>query len=144
MPVQIGSASPAQIPAVLTFWREAAEVASSTDDLPGLTALCAHDPGALLVATDGDLIVGSLIASWDGWRAGLYRLAVLPSHRRRGVGRALVAEGESRLRRRGARRINLFAVESHQGAVTFWNSLGYHHNADDERFVRDLLEPPPT
>ena len=40
---------------------------------------------------------GTVIASWDGWRGAMYRLAVLPSLRRRGIAAALVDEGERRL-----------------------------------------------
>jgi ribosomal protein S18 acetylase RimI-like enzyme len=138
MPASIGSASPGQFPDILSFWRVATIVPSSTDDLRGLEVLYAHDPDAIVVATEEGAIVGTIIAAWDGWRAGMYRVAVRPSHRGRGIGRALVAEGEARLRRRGARRVSLFAVEAHQGAVSFWHALGYRPDHDDLRFVRDL------
>jgi ribosomal protein S18 acetylase RimI-like enzyme len=57
------------------------------------------------VAELGGEIVGTLIAAFDGWRGGMYRLAVEPSGRRRGFGRALISEGERRLRAAGARRV---------------------------------------
>jgi ribosomal protein S18 acetylase RimI-like enzyme len=141
MPIAIASASPAQFQLILSFWDEATEVHSSTDDIDGLTSLWGHDPDALIVATEDDAIVGTLIAAWDGWRAGFYRLAVRPSHRRLGLGRALVTEGESRLRRRGARRISLFAVEAHRGAMAFWSALEYQPDPDELRFVRNLKVP---
>jgi predicted MFS family arabinose efflux permease len=34
------------------------------------------DPEALLVAEVDGVVVGSLIAAWDGWRGSFYRLAV--------------------------------------------------------------------
>ncbi|HWE66182.1 MAG TPA: GNAT family N-acetyltransferase [Acidimicrobiales bacterium] len=140
MAVEIEPAVPAQFPAVLSFWAAATEVASSTDDLDGLTALWQRDPEALLVAIADGVIVGSLIAAWDGWRAGFYRLAVDPAHRRQGVGRALVAEGESRLGRRGARRVSLFAITPHERAVGFWRALGYDPDPLELRFVKDLTQ----
>jgi ribosomal protein S18 acetylase RimI-like enzyme len=141
MPVAMTTAAPSDFPAVLSFWRQATEMASSTDDLDGLTVLHAHDPDALVLAVDNGEIIGTLIAAWDGWRAGFYRLAVLPERRGEGVGRALVAEGEARVHRHGARRISLFAVEAHEGAVAFWRSIGYRPDPDDLRFVNDLLPP---
>ena len=58
-----------------------------------------HAPGSLLVAEEGGEVVGVLIAAWDGWRGGMYRLAVRPERRRRGIGRLLVEAGEAHLRR---------------------------------------------
>jgi ribosomal protein S18 acetylase RimI-like enzyme len=138
--VSIGSATPAQFAAILEFWAEATEVPSSTDDLDGLSTLHKRDPDALLVATDGGAVVGTLIAAWDGWRAAFYRMAVRPDRRRLGIGRALVAEGEARLRRRGARRLSLYAVASHRPAMEFWLSLGYRPDPEEMRLVRNLTD----
>jgi len=136
--VVIGRASPAQFPLVLSFWRSATEIASSTDDIEGLDALWRHDPESIILATDGDEVVGTLIAAWDGWRAGFYRLAVHPDHRQLGLGRRMINEGEARLRALGARRLSLFAVEAHEAAMAFWPSVGYQRDPDDVRFVRNL------
>jgi ribosomal protein S18 acetylase RimI-like enzyme len=138
VPITIGSATPAHFPGLLAFWLEASAVPSSTDDLEGLRALHARDPDALIVATDKADIVGSLIVGWDGWRGAFYRLAVHPNHRRAGLGRALVTEGEARLGRRGVRRISLFAVGSHEPALAFWEALGYQLDAGHVRFARNL------
>ena len=142
MPITIGPTTPSQFPDILAFWHRATEVPSSTDDLPGLHELFGRDPEALLVAVDHDEIVGTMIATWDGWRAGFYRLGVLPDRRHQGIGRRLVEAGEERCRGLGARRISLFAVEAHEGAVGFWLALGYRRDVDDIRFTRDLLPPP--
>ena len=37
-----------------------------------------------------DRVVGTVIAGWDGWRAHLYRLAVAPDLRGRGIARQLL------------------------------------------------------
>src|SRR5579863_5817665 len=87
--------------AVLLLWAEADAEPTRTDDVTSLQRLIAHDPAALIVADDGRL-VGSVIAGWDGWRGSVYRLVVAPSHRRRGLGRGLLAEAESRLSAAGA------------------------------------------
>ena len=84
---------------ILTFWSEATSEPSSTDDADGIGALLDRAPGALVVAIDNGAIVGTVIAGWDGWRGALYRLAVAPAHRRRGIASALVNEAERHLRR---------------------------------------------
>ena len=144
MSIVLGPAVPEQFTEVLSFWRAATEVASSTDDVAGLTALRQHDPDALIVATDDGVIVGTVIAAWDGWRAAFYRLAVAPSHRRLGLGRALVEAGEAKVRTNGARRLSLYAVELHPGAMAFWDAAGYQRDWQDVRFVRNLAPPAPS
>jgi ribosomal protein S18 acetylase RimI-like enzyme len=126
------------VPAVLLFWRHATSVASSTDDPGGVHALLARDPEALLVAELDGRVVGTLIVGWDGWRAGLYRLAVDPSLRRRGIGGSLVREAERRLLDIGARRVAAVVIGEHDHAVGFWRAMGYEHDARVGRFVRDL------
>jgi ribosomal protein S18 acetylase RimI-like enzyme len=135
---EIHSAGSEELLEILSFWRRATEVASSTDDLEALTLLARRDPEALLVAVDDGAIVGTVIATWDGWRGAFYRLAVDPEQRGRGIGRALVAEGEARMRRRGCRRVSLYAMTEHAGAVAFWKAVGYQPDPDETRFAANL------
>jgi GNAT superfamily N-acetyltransferase len=96
--LSIRSGTDDDIPDVLRLWRDAGTAPSATDDRDGLSVLLATDPDALLVAQSEGLIVGALIASFDGWRGNMYRLAVLPTYRRHGTARSLALEGERRLR----------------------------------------------
>jgi ribosomal protein S18 acetylase RimI-like enzyme len=126
------------IPEILTFWTGAAAEPSSTDDADGVGALLERSPGSLIVAVDGDVIVGTVIAGWDGWRGALYRLAVAPSHRRRGIATALVAEAEQRLHHQGVRRMHLIvSTAGGPAAVDFWCSARYEPT-DQLRMVKDL------
>jgi ribosomal protein S18 acetylase RimI-like enzyme len=122
---------------VLEFWRQATTVASSTDDLDGIETLLEFDADALVVARDGAAVVGSLITGWDGWRASMYRLAVAPAYRRRGIARQLVAAGEARLRALGARRLHIIVQEREEPARGFWQAVGYQPTAQ-LRFVKTL------
>lgn len=100
--------------------------------------LITHSERALLVAELYGEIVGSLIAAWDGWRGNMYRLAVLPSHRRRGIARALVDAGHEELRSKGARRVTALVPLAQEEAVGLWLNIGYERDAQISRFVRDL------
>jgi ribosomal protein S18 acetylase RimI-like enzyme len=121
------------VDAVLSLWRAAAKTASISDDEPGLVALLERDPNALIVATDGGRVVGSLIVGWDGWRCSLYRLVVAPDERRRGIGAALVEEGRRRAEAFGARRIDALVDVDNDEAARFWEALGFRPNP---RYVR--------
>jgi ribosomal protein S18 acetylase RimI-like enzyme len=78
-----------------------------------------------LVAADGDAIVGAVLAGWDGHRGWLYRLAVDPMHRRRGVGKALVADAEARLAALGCPKLNLQVESENRDVVAFYERLGF-------------------
>lgn len=83
-------------------------------------------------------MVGTLIATWDGWRGNMYRLAVEPAHRRQGIALALVRSGEMRLRDRGARRTTALVAGDDPVACALWASAGYHAELGTARFVRNL------
>ncbi len=83
-------------------------------------------------------MVGSLVAGFDGWRAGLHRLVVHPRWRRRGLGLALVAEAERRLVAQGAKRAGATVVLEDAYALAFWEAAGYTRQAGTRRHVKDL------
>ena len=132
------SATPADIASALALWRAAGGPASVTDTPAGLARLLARDEDGLLIAESGGLVVGSLIAVWDGWRGNFYRLAVRPERRREGIATALLREGERRLRRRGAVRLTAVVADDDSTAMAFWHAAGYRLQDDRRRFVREL------
>lgn len=136
--VSIRSATVDEVGTVLELWRDSETHPSTTDDPASVRALLEVDPEALLVAEVDDGIVGTLIAAFDGWRGNMYRLAVLPEHRRRGVARALVEAGEARLRSAGARRITALVAHEQTGAPEFWGTVGYEPDPHTTRFVKTL------
>ena len=132
----IRSASVQDIAAVLDLWTAAGSLPSVSDSPEGLARLLAADPQALLVAERDGVLVGSLIAAWDGWRVSFYRLAVSPEHRRQRLATMLLKEGERRLRKRGAVRLTAIVAEDEAGAVAFWRAAGYERQKNRARFVR--------
>ncbi len=123
---------------VLHLWREADAVVSTTDDVDALRTLLERDRHALLIAEVADEQVGTLIVGWDGWRANLYRLAVLPAWRRRSIARRLVVDAEARVRAMGARRGAAVVVRDHDHAAAFWRAMGYVLDERVGRFAKML------
>ena len=136
--MEIRTARRGEIGAVLALWRAAGSEPAVNENVAGLKALFDRDPEALLLAEDDGELVGSLVAAWDGWRGAMYRLAVLPAHRRRGLALRLVEAGEHRLAALGARRITLVALRDHEDAVGFWAAAGYKPDGRITRFVKTL------
>ncbi|MEU7740416.1 GNAT family N-acetyltransferase [Nonomuraea sp. NPDC049158] len=126
------------VPAVLDFWLLAAEGTDRRDSPDKVVALIERDPEALLLAElDGEL-VGTLIAGWDGWRAHLYRLAVHPSHRRKGIATTLLAAAESRFAAFGAFRADAMVLDDNLSAHGVWAAAGYAPQPMWSRWVKPL------
>ncbi|AYG84254.1 Acetyltransferase YpeA [Streptomyces hundungensis] len=135
---RIRAAGPEDLDAVLAFWKTAAEGTSISDDRPGVERLVTRDPGALILAEDGDELVGTVIAGFDGWRCHLYRLAVHPYHRRQGVGRALLAAAENRFVALGGRRADAMVLVRNETAQHAWRAAGYAAEEQWRRWVKPL------
>jgi ribosomal protein S18 acetylase RimI-like enzyme len=135
MNMEIRPAVDDDIDEVLALWERAAE-ATTTDDATAVAALLVRDAGALLVAEESGEIVGSVIAGWDGWRGSIYRLAVAPAWRRKGLGRQLLAAAENRLHGLGVRRMHAIVIGADERAVAFWRSSDWAHQDGQLRFVR--------
>ena len=123
------------LPAILDLWKRAGTEPGHTDDIESLTKLIAHDPGALLIAVEDETIAGSVIAAWDGWRGSIYRLAVAPSHQRRGLGAVLVNAAVKRLRTLGAVRLQAIVVETDLQATGFWRASDWTEQVARLRFT---------
>src|SRR5579862_9446812 len=130
-----------ELSAVLRLWQEAEVTPPSvTDSIEGLTTLINAPGGILLVATIDDRIVGSVIGGWDGWRGNIYRLAVTPDYRRKGIARRLVKEVSAALFAKGAARISALVEREHPWAIGFWESMrevGYERDAKFARYIAD-------
>jgi ribosomal protein S18 acetylase RimI-like enzyme len=134
------SATHQDIDSVLGLWETRGAPSSTSDTPDGLAHLMAHDPDALLVAELGGVVIGSMIAAWDGWRGSFYRLVVHPEQRRQSLATELLREGESRLRARGAVRLTAIVAEDDPVAMAFWKAAGYLHQPQQTRFIRHTQE----
>jgi ribosomal protein S18 acetylase RimI-like enzyme len=93
-----------------------------------------------LVGERDGRIVGSVMGGYDGHRGWVNYLAVDPALRRAGLGRALMAEVEARLRALGCPKLNLQVRNENTDALAFYERLGFSVDAVvslGKRLVRD-------
>lgn len=79
---------------------------------------------AFLYHEDGEA-VGTVMVRQEGKVGRVISIAVLPDHRRRGIGRALMAKAEEVARARGATTVSLEVSVNNEGAIRFYEELGY-------------------
>lgn len=97
------------------------------------TVLCRkrnRDDLIFVAERDGHL-VGSVIVGYDGIRSWIYRLAVAPDQRRRGIGRRLLETAEATLGRLGCPKVNLQVRVGNPDVLAFYDRCGY---VREERF----------
>ena len=124
--IEVSTYREAHFDGVRRLWLEA-----FPDDPPhnraevAIPAKLAVQPHLLLVALDGDQIVGTAMAGYDGHRGWLYSIAVAKTHRRRGIATLLIQESELRLAALGCSKINLQVRTENAAVAAFYRSLGY-------------------
>ncbi len=97
---------------------------SSSDDPKEIRKKLRRDADLFLVAEEDDQILGAVMGGFDGRRGMIYHLAVDPSHRHMGTGRALMERIEDRLRNKGCLKYYLLVTEDNRDTIGFYESLG--------------------
>lgn len=83
------------------------------------------DPDFFLGAFLEGEMVGCIIATFDGRKGWINRLAVLPEHRRQGIAQMLITGAEDALRKRGAEVIGILIYEDNVASLNLFQRMGY-------------------
>jgi ribosomal protein S18 acetylase RimI-like enzyme len=126
MDVQIREMEMRDYDEVYKMWQSTSEISlGDVDTRESIARFLERNPGFSYVALQDDLLVGAVLCSQDGRRGYIDHLTVRESHRRQGIGRALVLRCLYNLMRVGIRRWNLFVFEGNQDAIEFWKKIGW-------------------
>ncbi len=124
--MQIRPATVADRPGVVALWNRV-----FPDDPPHNAPAAVFDAklstgdGMLIVAKNGSLIIGTAMAGYDGHRGWLYKVAVAPEYRRRGIAGSLVDHAVRALRAAGCTKVNLQIRPANEGVRVFYKSIGF-------------------
>jgi len=88
------------------------------------------NPGFFIGAFDGKLMVGAVLASHDGRKGWLNRIAVDPDYRGRCIAQQLTAAGEKSLRRHGIRIFGLLIHGYNKASLALAKKMGYVLHTD--------------
>ena len=114
--------------AVIEIWRAAPFGIGPSETRDGISLRLERDAELFLVAEDAGVIVGAVLGAFDGRRGWINHLAVRPDQRQRGIGTALLAEVERRLRDKGCLKVNLHVESDNADVAMFYERLGYRRH----------------
>jgi len=124
--VQIRPYQDADEAAVIALWNEErADAAPHNDPATVIRNKLSVERELFLVAVVEGAIVGTVMGGYDGHRGWVYEVMVGRTHRRQGIGSALLRRLEALLAGRGCMKVNLQVRASNAGAVAFYERLGY-------------------
>jgi ribosomal protein S18 acetylase RimI-like enzyme len=78
------------------------------------------------VALRDQLVIGTIMAGYDGHRGWIYSMAVSPKYQSEGIGSSLLGFVERKLSELGCMKINLQIVEGNELVENFYIANGYH------------------
>ena len=130
---------PGDLATVRRIWRDGGLHLGPSDSAVEIERQRRRDPDLYLVAVVRGRVVGAVLGRYDGRRGWINHLAVARAHRSRGVGAALVAEVERRLRAKGCPKVNLHVTRGNAGVTAFYATLGY--SVSDHLLLEKWLRP---
>lgn len=111
--------------AVIALWDATGINVPYNDPAIDIPRALASPNTRLFVGVLDDSIVGTVLAGHEGHRGWLYKLAIAPDQRRRGLGRQMVAHAEAWLAAQGMPKINLMIRDTNAAVRDFYVRLGY-------------------
>ena len=111
--------------AVIALWQAAGLTRPWNDPKRDIERKLTVQPEMFFVIEDAGAVVATAMVGYDGHRGWINYLAVAESHRRRGLGRQLMAQAERALTERGCPKINLQIRATNSAVITFYAALGY-------------------
>ena len=112
-------------PQVIALWQKCGLQRSWNNPHLDIARKQLASDGLFLVAEIDGVVVGTLMAGYEGHRGSINYVGVLPGNRKMGIGTALMSEAEKLLVERGCPKINLQVRTDNLEAVEFYRHLGY-------------------
>lgn len=89
-----------------------------------------RDPESVILALDGEQVVGCVFVVVDGWIGLVWRLAVLEEHRKQGIGHELMQKAEALIKSRGVKEASHFVSSPKEELKAWYEKQGYTKTSD--------------
>lgn len=124
----------ADYPGVYELWISSAGMGLNNldDSEEGIGRFLDRNPTTCFVATEGNKVVGVIIAGHDGRRGYIYHTAVAKQYKRQEIGRKLAESALKALSEEGITKVGLFVFNRNEGAKRFWGKMGFAARTPEE------------
>lgn len=124
-PMLIGPLPPTHFDAAIELWHEVGLTRPWNDPSRDLDRAVASSASTVLAGIREETLLAIAMVGQDGHRGWVYYLAVTPSARGRGHGRAMIRACEAWLAERNVPKLNAMVRDENASARAFYASLGY-------------------
>ncbi|HEX2485432.1 MAG TPA: GNAT family acetyltransferase [Myxococcota bacterium] len=116
---------PADEEEVVSLWESCGLTRPWNDPRRDIARKRRVQPELFLVVERDGRVIATAMAGYEGHRGWVNYLAVAPTSRRSGLGRALMTEVERLLLEHGCPKLNLQVRAENAAAIRFYRALGY-------------------
>jgi ribosomal protein S18 acetylase RimI-like enzyme len=109
---------------VIAFWKNIGLSAPESDTPERFEAMRKQNPSLLLLAIEGDRLIGTVFGGSDGRRGHIYSLGVDPEFRHKKIATILMEEVIRRFQAIGIVKIRGFVNKSNESVVQFYQRFG--------------------
>ncbi|MBU7046696.1 MAG: GNAT family N-acetyltransferase [Theionarchaea archaeon] len=112
---------------MVTLWEESglSYRSKGRDSKELLQKQIEENPDLYLGAFINDKLIGCVLATFDGRKGWINRLAVSPEYRKRGIGQQLIDAAEKALKMRGATVIGVLIFDTNTPSLNLFEKMGY-------------------
>jgi ribosomal protein S18 acetylase RimI-like enzyme len=110
---------------LIELWRRCNLVRPANNPKLDIERKMKVNPELFLVGFIDGKLVATAMGGYEGHRGWVYYLGVDPSHRKKGLGRQMMAAIEEKLVAKGCPKINLQVLADNTEAMEFYENIGY-------------------
>ena len=97
-----------------------------------------RDPASIILAVDDKQVVGCVFIVVDGWIGMIWRLAVLDTYRKQGIGHELMQRAEILIKNRGVKESSIFVATSKEDLKDWYQKQNYTKTSDFTFMYKEL------
>lgn len=130
--IQIRALTQKEYDDLITLWEKAGLPyrARGRDSRQAIQAQIEENPDLFLGAFFKQELVGGIIATFDGRKGWINRVAVIPEYRRQGIAQRLIDAAEKALKKRGAKVIGTLIFNTNTHSLNLFQKMGYITSKD--------------